>query len=395
MTSRFASLSKVLTAFVVLALLAAVFLVFTSGGNSKQLTADFASANSLYKGGEVRVAGVTIGEIKSVEAKGDRVRVTMEIDGDVKVPADAKAVEISPAIVGDRFVQLAPAYTGGAVMPDRGHIGMERTAVPVELDDIFKSVDNLALALGPEGANKDGALSRLIGTTSEQFDGQGQQLADTLENFSKLSTTLSNNQDALFSSITEVNKFVGLMNRNDAEVRKFFDSTAEVSEVLAGERDDLAKTIRVLSKALLEVRNFVRDNRDAIRGNVDNLESIAAVLANHTEDIDHLLTEAPVAFALLGAIGGGTSGTADARTNLGDVLEAYAPTLPTDAATLCTLLGFLGTPCPASAGAGAGPAGTASAGANPLAPVVPTAENPLPGIDKVLENLSGIVGGAN
>lgn len=397
MTSRFASLSKVLTAFVVLALLAALFLVFSNGGRQKTVTADFRGANSLYKGGEVRVLGVPVGKIKSVEARGDHVRVTMTINGDVKIPAEAKAVEVSPAIVGDRFVQLAPAYSGGPELANGANIPIDRTAVPIELDDIFKSVDSLALALGPNGANKNGALSRLVKTSAKELDGQGQQVADTLNNFSKLSATLNNNQDALFSSISEVNKFVALLHKNDKDVRDFFDSTADVADVLAGERDDLAKTIKALSAALIDVRNFVRANRSAIRGNVDNVERLAALLANHTQDIDHLLVEAPVAWALLGAAGGGPNGTIDARGDLTEILTSYG--LPASAGALTGLLGLLGIPLPvggASAAStntvGAAGANTPSAGSSTgsTAPtdVVPNVVN---GLDSVIGNLSGML----
>jgi phospholipid/cholesterol/gamma-HCH transport system substrate-binding protein len=163
---RFAGLSKVLTAFVVLALLAAVFLLFTNGGREKTMVADFKVANSLYKGNEVRMMGVPIGKVTKIEPLGDRVRITLQYDGDIKLPADAKAVVVSPSVVGDRFIQLGPAYTGGATLPDNARLGIDRTAVPVELDDIFKSIDNLALALGPAGANKNGALSRLVKSTA-------------------------------------------------------------------------------------------------------------------------------------------------------------------------------------------------------------------------------------
>ena len=389
--ARFAGLSKVLTTFVVLALLAAVFLVFTSGDRAKTVTADFKTANSLYKGGEVRIAGVVVGKIKSVEAKGDHVEVAMEYDGDVKIPADAMAVEISPAIVGDRFIQFAPAYTGGAVLADNAKIGIERTAVPIELDDIFKSVDDLALALGPEGANKNGSLSRLIESTAGQLDGQGEQLAETLTNFSKLSTTLSNNQEDLFSSIDEVEKFVRLLHQNDDAVRDFFDSTADVSEVLADEREELADTIEALSEALLEVRDFVRRNRSGLRDNVDNLESVAAVLASRSEDIDHLLTEAPVAFGLLGAIGGGSTGTADARGDLTEIVSSYG--INTNPAALLGLLNLLGLPLPTAGSASAASASTASDGA--AAGSSPSAAAPVPdlvpGLDSVVDNLGGML----
>ena len=68
--SRYAGLSKVLTAFVVLALLAAVFLLFTNGGREKTIVADFKVANSLYNGNEVRMMGVPIGKVREVMSTG-------------------------------------------------------------------------------------------------------------------------------------------------------------------------------------------------------------------------------------------------------------------------------------------------------------------------------------
>lgn len=401
--SRYAGLSKVLTAFVVLALLAAVFLLFTNGGREKTIVADFKGANSLYNGNEVRMMGVPVGKVTKIEPRGDRVRVTLQYDGEVKLPADAKAVVISPSVVGDRFVQIGPAYTGGAVLPDNARLSLDRTAVPVELDDIFKSIDNLALALGPQGANKDGSLSRLVDSTANQLDGQGEQLALTLKNFAKLSTTLDNNDEELFSSIREIDEFVALLRKNDDEARDFFDSTADVSEVLADEREDLVDTIKALREALVEVRNFVRDNRTAIRGNVDNLESLAALLADHSEDIDHLLAEAPTSLVNLGLAGVGL-GVA-ARANIGDLLLNADPI-----SLICNALGQMapggGQLCPllegivslidpglvddffglslASAPLASSPTAATSEAKAPTPTVVP-------GLDSVLDNLAGML----
>ena len=401
---RFAGLSKVLTAFVVLALLAAAFLLFTNEGREKTIVADFKVANSLYDENEVRIMGVPVGKVTEIQPIGDRVRVTLEYDGDIKLPADAKAVVISPSVVGDRFIQLGPAYTGGPVLPDNARLGLDRTAVPVELDDVFKSIDNLALALGPEGANKDGALSRLIGSTAEQFDGQGEQLAETLENFAKLSTTLDNNDEELFASIRELDEFNALLRRNDKSVRKFFDSTADVSEVLADEREDLVDTIAALQEALTEVRDFVRENRTAIRGNVDNLESIAALLADRSEEIDHLLAEAPTSLANLGLAGVGP-GVA-ARANLGELLENMSPIT-----VICAALGQAdpggGALCPALEGivglidpnlvddffgfslmsveSAESPTPTTAGAAKQPNPTL------VPGLDSVIDNLAGML----
>jgi virulence factor Mce-like protein len=403
--ARFAGLSKVLTAFVVLALLAAVFLLFTNGGREKTIVADFKVANSLYQGNEVRMMGVPVGKVTKIEPLGDRVRVTLQYDGDIKLPADAKAVVISPSVVGDRFVQIGPAYTGGATLPDNARLGIDRTAVPVELDDIFKSIDNLALALGPEGANKNGALSRIVNSTAEQFDGQGEQFARTLENFAKLGTTLDNNDEELFASVRELDEFNSLLRRNDKSVRKFFDSTADVSEVLAGERDDLVDTIKALREALTKVRDFVRDNRSAIRGNVDNLESIAALLADRSEDIDHLLAEAPTSLANLGLAGVGL-GVA-ARANLGDLLMNLNPIT-----IICAQLGQAdpggGALCPALQSIvdlippellgglfGTGTMSAATSSPTPASAASQSSPTLVPGLDSVIDSLAGTLGAVN
>ena len=338
--SRFAGLTKVLTVFVVLALVAAVALVFSKNDLQRTLTVDFTRTNSLYKGSDVRILGVAVGKVEQLKAKGDRVEVTLSYTPDVRLPADVKAVVISPAIVGDRFVQLAPAYSGGATLPDHAKLGVDRSEVPVELDEIFKSLDDLAVALGPKGANKNGSLSSLIKDTAKQFSGQGEQLRLTLTNFAKLSTTLSNNKEELFGSVREIEQFVELLQRNDTSVRSFFDSSARVAKVLEGERDELAKTLEYLSKALIDVRRLIKDNRTTLRHNIDNLQSLAKVLARHNKDIEHTLIDAPVALGNLGLAGGSSkTGTLDARSDLGETFGGILANPGDLPALLCNLLG--------------------------------------------------------
>ena len=342
--SRFAGLTRVLTVFVVLALIAAVLLVFTRNGIERHVTVDFTSTNSLYKGSDVRILGVPVGKVEKLTAKGDHVQVTLSYSGDVRLPADVKAVIISPAIVGDRFVQLAPAYSGGAVLPNDAKLGVDRSAVPVELDEIFKSLDDLSVALGPQGANKDGSFSSLIEDSARQLDGQGEQLHETLTNFARLSTTLSNNKDELFGSIREIEQFVQLLRRNDSSVRSFFDSTARVSNVLEAERHDLAKTLEFLSKALIDVRKLLKDNRTTLRHNIDNLQRLAELLARHDEDIAHTLHDAPVALGNLGLAGGSSkTGTLDARSDIG---KTFGDILTNPGQLVGILCAQLGDPVP-------------------------------------------------
>ncbi len=321
LAQRFAGISKVLTVFVVLALLAAVLLVVNNGDGKRYITIDFEQTNSVYKGSDVKILGVPVGEVVSLTPRGDVVRAKVSYKGDVKLPNDVKAVVVSPSIVGDRFIQLAPAYNGsGAVLKDHAYLPVDRTAVPVELDQIYQSLDDLSVALGPEGANKEGSLSKLIDGSAKQLDGQGAQLNETIHNFGKLSTTLSNNKDELFGSLREVEEFVSLLKTNDSAVRSFNDSTAQVSTVLAGEREDLKETLRQLSLALVDVNSLVKENRGKLRSNVDNIASLAALLAKHKDELEETTINAPTALTNVALAYNGTSGSLDTRNDIPEVL---------------------------------------------------------------------------
>jgi virulence factor Mce-like protein len=337
LAQRFAGISKVLTAFVVLALLAAVALVVNNGDGKRYITIDFEQTNSVYKGSDVKILGVPVGQVESLTPRGDVVRAKVSYEGDVRLPNDVKAVVVSPSIVGDRFIQLAPAYDGtGAVLKNNAYIPNDRTAVPVELDQIYQSLDDLSVALGPEGANKEGSLSRLIDGSAAQLDGQGRQLNETIKNFGKLSTTLSNNKDELFGSLREVEEFVSLLKTNDSAVRSFNDSTAKVSTVLAGEREDLEETLKQLSLALVDVNALVKENRGKLRSNVDNIASLAELLAKHEKDLEEITIGAPTALTNVALAYNGTSGSLDTRNDIPELLFGGAAD-PTG--FLCNMLG--------------------------------------------------------
>ena len=63
-----------------------------------------------------------MGQVDTIEPRPSDVKITMSVSKDVKIPKDAQAIIMSPNLVSARFIQLTPAYTGGAVLPDGGSI---------------------------------------------------------------------------------------------------------------------------------------------------------------------------------------------------------------------------------------------------------------------------------
>ena len=118
--------------------------------------------------------------------------------------------------------------------------------MPLELDQIYSSLDDLTVALGPNGANKKGALTDLLDTTARNFGGQGAKFHRTIENFSRLSGTLADNKDQLFGSVRELEGFVAHAGPQRPHRAVFNGSLAQVSQMLKGERGDLAASLHNL-----------------------------------------------------------------------------------------------------------------------------------------------------
>jgi virulence factor Mce-like protein len=298
-----------------LVLLAALGWTVLRPAGQYRVTAFFTETVGLYPGSDVRVLGIPVGTITDIVPFGDRVRVEMSIDDDYDIPADANAVVLAPSLVSDRYVQFAPVYDGGPTMQDGAEVPLERTAIPVELDAVYGALDELSAALGPTGANKDGALSDLIDTGAANLDGNGEALNRTLTGFSTAVRTLAENRDSLFDSLDNLQTFTSALAAVDAQVGRFNDNMAAVSELLAGERADLKSAVALLDQALADIAGFVRDNRTLLTTNVDRLADVTLTLVQQRKAMAEVLEVAPAALANLSRSYNPDYGTLDTRDN--------------------------------------------------------------------------------
>lgn len=328
-------MSKIVAALVVAGLVAAAF-VWWPRSEKVTVTGDFARAVGLFVGSDVRVLGVKVGKVTMVEPHGETVKVTFEVDKDIKIPANAQAAVVAPSLVSDRYVQLLPAYTSGPVMRDGAAIPRERTAVPVELDRISQSLDDLMVALGPDGANKEGALTRVLDTGARNLKGNGQNLNDMNRGLSQAVQTFAEGRGDLFATVKNLETFTGMLATNDAQVRRLNTDLSKVSDQLDGERDDLQAALKNLAVALNEVSSFVKDNRAVLTTDVDQLTKLTTAVAAKRDALATTLDNAPVALSNLGLAYNSKSGSLDTRAN---VVGLDDPAL-----VLCSLLtGATGT----------------------------------------------------
>jgi phospholipid/cholesterol/gamma-HCH transport system substrate-binding protein len=280
--------NKVVAAAVAVAVVAGLLFLVTRSPAQKTAVAYFPVAIHLYPGSDVDVLGVKIGTVTSVTPQGTDVRVVMSYDAGQRIPANAQAMVDEPTLVADRVIELNPPYSSGAVLADGATIPLQRTHVPLELDQLSANLVQLAQALGPNGANRAGALARAIRVGAANLRGEGGQAHTTVTRLSELMATLGNNHQALFGTVRHLQKFTTTLATHDAQTRSFTIDLADVSQQLADENHAFSAALHNLGIALGQVTNFIRANRSAVASDVQGLASITHVLAKERILLAHM-----------------------------------------------------------------------------------------------------------
>lgn len=258
-----------------------------------ELTAEFDSAVGLYPGSDVQVLGVPVGKVTAVKPVGDKIKVTMKIDEGQKVAPRTGAVVVAPTLVSDRYVQLTEPWVSGPSIKDGTTIA--QTAVPVEIDEMYRSLADVGEQLGPNGANRNGALSDFLTALAKNLDGQGASINKMIGNFSDASATIAGFDQDFFATVRNLDTLNKTLLQHDKGVAGANEKLALVADYLAEDRENLSGSITELGKALSLLESFVKDNRAALKKSVDKLNGPTRVLVNQRKSLAEAVRLIPLA----------------------------------------------------------------------------------------------------
>lgn len=286
-------------AAVVLLVVGAGFLVRQLFFKPTTITAYFPTATAIYPGDEVRVAGVTVGTIRSIEPQGQQTKMTLEVDPSVQVPASAKAIIVAPNLVAARFVQLTPPFRDGDAdrMADGAVIPKERTAVPVEWDQVKTQLERLATELGPQSGVDGTSVSRFIDSAANAMDGNGAKLRETLSQLSGVARVMADGSGDIVDIIKNLYVFVDAIRGSSEQIVMFENRLATLTSVVNDSRSSLDAMLTDLSVAIDDVQRFVAGTRNETSEQVTRLSNVMQNLAENKLSIENILHITPTAIA--------------------------------------------------------------------------------------------------
>ncbi len=151
-------------------------------------------------------------------------------------------------------------------MADGASIGLDRTAVPVEWDEVKTELTKLSRQLGPQAGSMQGPLGDFVNQAADTFDGNGDSFRQALRELSQTAGRLGDSRTDLFGTVKNLQILVNALSKSNEQIVQFSGHLASVSQVLADSSTDLDNTLGTLNQALSDVRGFLqRQQRRADR----------------------------------------------------------------------------------------------------------------------------------
>ena len=337
-----------------LLLLPACSMLGGGGGGGYELTAYFPRAVSLYPSSQVRVLGLPAGSVGEVEAQGDRVRAVIHVNGDITVPENVRAAIVPMSLIGERYVQLFPAWKEGQPKASDGDvIPLDRTRVPVEPDEALQALKEFLDSLDPDG------LGRLVGNAADTLKGNGRQLNQTITSASELLGNLAEKDDTIVSLLENFDEFAATLRTRERQLGEIMDAFAGASGVLADERRNIEQLVEGLGTLSNNTVDLVSEHSARLARDVEILTRATQSIETNIDSVGQLLDSGPVLVHGLRDAYNPDLHAIDLRTALSpavaDVLDAVFEGMGLQPVVECIPLDVS---CPAKAKAKASSAGT-------------------------------------
>lgn len=244
--------------------------------------ADFADAAGLTSENEVRVAGLKVGKVLSVELASpngtssdgatvfDRVRVAMEISSGVRLGDRTEAEIKLKTILGSKFVDIVPR--GKEPLADPARIPLNQTRIPFELYEVTNRT------VGTIGKLDAKALNDALRELGDLTEDPQRNLGRALRGLSKASDGLKDRDAELNELVRAGGEVLEVLGSRSEALGHILDSGAELLGALAGRRDALNRFVRGSDRLASELSDLLRTTRSDLDPALRDLHSTLEVV---------------------------------------------------------------------------------------------------------------------
>ncbi len=265
-----------------------------SGAGDRTVTVMLPTSAGLFVGNDVGVLGVHVGSVTAIEPQGTAVKVTLTItDPDVRFPADVGAAVVARSVAVDRYVELTPVYRNGPELGADATIPVERTATPVEFDEVLNSLKTFSDDLS---SNKTltHEIGDLIDASDRALRGKGRTINDAITALSGAVQQVDDDSPTIVATLTSLTRLTTTLAANEGTVRRFIGDVADASDLLADERFQIGASLTALSRAIDSLGRIGRQHSKKLSKDIRQLTAVLRATNRSKDDIAEVLEVLPL-----------------------------------------------------------------------------------------------------
>jgi phospholipid/cholesterol/gamma-HCH transport system substrate-binding protein len=268
---------------VLIALLMAAFraqdLPVIGGGDTYY--AAFSEAGGLKVNDEVRIAGVRVGKVESIELAGDHVRVKFRVESDAEFGAQTAAAIKVKTLLGAMFISLQPA--GEGQLEEGSEIPVERTSSPYDVVEAFAGLADTAEEIDTDQLAKSlSTLADLTRNTPEEF-------REALDGVSALSANVAAKDEQIGELLGNLERVATVLDERDQDIIALMKDSDVLFRSLVARRDAVHRLLVSTSTLSRELTALVKQSRADLKPALNHLENVLDVLNKNEDNLDNSL----------------------------------------------------------------------------------------------------------
>jgi phospholipid/cholesterol/gamma-HCH transport system substrate-binding protein len=287
-------------------------------------TATFADVTGLFRGDPVKLAGVPVGKVRSIQLVHGKARVKVGIDTAVRLPSDAAIIVRWRNLIGQRDIELDPGPNperATRFLPTDGSAVIRRSKSAVDVGAVLSALGPLGQAVNPD------QLNEIFTALSQALDGNQANIDALVQHLGSLAQLFASRSDTVGQMLTDYSSLAKVLASRDQQIASMVDNVATLSQAFTDNTSLFQRALDDLAATGVSVDHLLTSNETQLHELLDNVAGLTDILDQKLPQLEQAFGGLPAALQALFSI-----------ANEGNYLKVDGACVQVSPAP-CTLLG--------------------------------------------------------
>src|ERR1700720_4000870 len=240
----------------------------------------FADTGRINKGAKVRIAGVDVGKVGSMEIDGDKVKIGYSLDG-TQIGTESRAAIKTDTILGKKELEIEPR--GTQTLRPNGTLPLGQSTTPYQIYDAFFDVTKAAA-----GWDID-TVKRSLNVLSQTIDQTYPHLSAALEGVAKFSDTIGKRDEQITHLLAQANQVASVLGDRSEQIDRLFVNSNTLLAAFNERSRAISALLNNVSAFSAQVQNLINDNPN-LNHVLEQLRTVSDLLVARKDDLAQAVT---------------------------------------------------------------------------------------------------------